>query len=610
MSIDEKYEQSYGLLNYGENMLSKAASPQLTFKADMVNLFAIPEFQNFTGNFDVGNYIWVSLRDDYSVKARLLSIHISFYDLTDFIVEFGNITRKAKNVYTDITDAVKTAQSAAASVSFNSSNWNKANKTSAAIDQMIADGLLSAGVSLKSGEDSEMIIDRRGIYINTTTGNYIGDSIYMGNGRILFTQDNWLTVEEAIGRVDINGESVFGVIAKAVLAGYIIGSTVTGGNIYGTTITVGGQNNESGTINVMDATGEKKLVLLDKNGITLDKSVSISWDNITGTDNVAYTGDIPTDEYITTITGNAITCETIKGETIEGKRFLGDNIGMNSYQSQGWAFYVGERLDNPDGSVPVSPYNDQHIFNIGHGGEMYAQTGTFFNLRLEDRYASENAYLNFVYTRGTSNPIYTGTIYHDEYGLWIKSDKSNINLEAYEGNSIRLTAPDINLNGTVNSEYTINFNTTSDKQSSADFYYDSSHFGALFANENGMSVESRNEMDLRLKSASGTIKYEGTLEQNSSRRYKENISDISDEYADKILELSAKEYDYISTGKHSLGLIAEDVIKVLPQIVGCDSKGRPDSVSYMEIIPLLIQKIQNLERRIKRLENPESIQED
>ena len=233
MDDDERLEMLEALLKYGERELAKVSVPQLTFDADMVNLFAIPEFQAFYDDFEPGNYIWVTLRDDLSIKAKLLSVHINFYDAADFKVSFGNVVRKSSSRYTDISKSVKEAASAAKAVSFNSTYWNKAAKDTSSIGQMLDEGLIAAGKYLKNGDDSEMVIDSRGIFVNTTSGQYAGkDSIYIGGGRILFTDDNWKTVSEAIGRVDIKGESVFGVIAQAVLAGYIAGGEIVAGNIF------------------------------------------------------------------------------------------------------------------------------------------------------------------------------------------------------------------------------------------------------------------------------------------------------------------------------------------------------------------------------------------
>lgn len=238
MTDDEKFDMLHDLLEFGEKELAKVSVPQLTFDAELANLFAISEFESFYDDFNPGNLVWVTLRDDFSIKARLLNVHINFYDVTDFSVSFGNIVRKKKDRCLDITDALKEAKSAATSVSFNSSYWNQSAKDTSTIGKILDEGLIAAGKYLKNGDDSEMVIDSRGIFVNTISGDYAyKDSIFIGGGRILFTSDNWKTVSMSVGRADvtINGitESRFGTFADFVIAGYIGGSTLEGSEILG-----------------------------------------------------------------------------------------------------------------------------------------------------------------------------------------------------------------------------------------------------------------------------------------------------------------------------------------------------------------------------------------
>lgn len=262
MTDEERFDMLNQMLNFGREELQKASTPQLSFSVSMVNIFTIPEFSNLYDKFDIGNYLWVSLRDDYHIKAKLLNMHVNFYDIEDFSVVFGNIMRRAKTRYTDISEMIKAGASAATSVSFNSSNWNQAHKTADNINQMLADGLLSAGNYISSGNDSEMVIDSRGIFVNTTSGEYADkDSIFIGGGRVLFTDDAWKTVAMAVGRADVNGESRFGVFADFCIASYIAGSTIEGGTITGTVF-----NNGNGTF------------LVDENGKLIATSATIKGD--------------------------------------------------------------------------------------------------------------------------------------------------------------------------------------------------------------------------------------------------------------------------------------------------------------------------------------------
>lgn len=62
----------------------------------------------------------------------------------------------------------------------------------------------------------------------------------------------------------------------------------------GGTLSLGGQNNENGVLSVLDKYG-KEVGRWDNSGIKLPPGTTISWEQITNTDNVAVKNDIPTD---------------------------------------------------------------------------------------------------------------------------------------------------------------------------------------------------------------------------------------------------------------------------------------------------------------------------
>lgn len=76
----------------------------------------------------------------------------------------------------------------------------------------------------------------------------------------------------------------------------------------------------------------------------------------------------------------------------------------------------------------------------------------------------------------------------------------------------------------------------------------------------------------------------------SSARYKKNIRTL-DDTSDKLAQLRPVSYEYkTEPGVTHFGLVAEEVDKVLPELVIRDEKNRPDSVQYQELIPLLLQQ--------------------
>ena len=126
-------------------------------------------------------------------------------------------------------------------------------------------------------------------------------------------------------------------------------------------------------------------------------------------------------------------------------------------------------------------------------------------------------------------------------------------------------------------------------------------------------VGSADAGNLYLMDSSGTVTINASggtgwitcvgLTQTSSRKVKENIKPIED--AAKILELDAVSFDYKNKaqGTDRRGFIAEDVAKVLPNLVTPETEDTPATLDYLEIIPYLQAVIKDQEKRIKALED-------
>ena len=102
-----------------------------------------------------------------------------------------------------------------------------------------------------------------------------------------------------------------------------------------------------------------------------------------------------------------------------------------------------------------------------------------------------------------------------------------------------------------------------------------------------------------------------SLTQTSTRKVKENIEEMTEDEASKILLLVPVTYDFKDKdcGIDRRGFIAEDVEEVIPQVVTKDEENNPQGINYIELIPYLTKMIQmqqkqinDLETRVKELE--------
>lgn len=89
----------------------------------------------------------------------------------------------------------------------------------------------------------------------------------------------------------------------------------------------------------------------------------------------------------------------------------------------------------------------------------------------------------------------------------------------------------------------------------------------------------------------------------SSRRYKTNVFDMTEERAKRLLDMRPVSYDYAVMGceKDQLGLIAEEVEPIDKYSIAYDEYGRPDSIDYSKFVPQLIKLCQMQQTEIENI---------
>jgi hypothetical protein len=95
----------------------------------------------------------------------------------------------------------------------------------------------------------------------------------------------------------------------------------------------------------------------------------------------------------------------------------------------------------------------------------------------------------------------------------------------------------------------------------------------------------------------GNIVASGTVTANSDIKLKENVITI-ESALEKVLSLRGVEYDRKDSGEHQIGVIAQEVEKIIPEVVYGDEI---KSVAYGNLVGLLIEAIKEQQKEIEEL---------
>jgi len=116
----------------------------------------------------------------------------------------------------------------------------------------------------------------------------------------------------------------------------------------------------------------------------------------------------------------------------------------------------------------------------------------------------------------------------------------------------------------------------------------------------GLGGYTSSNADVRYATSSSELYY-----QTSSKRYKTNIVNLENSL-DKINKLRPVRYVDINTEEPACGLIAEETVELIPEVVftkeieGFDEP-QVEGINYSDIVPFLIKSIQELKAEVDKL---------
>ena len=281
------FKNAQEFLDTAKQELIRSGEYQHSISTSIYNLLTIKEFKPLLQHFKLGNWIRVGVEEKV-YRLRLVTIQINFGSSQTIDVEFSNVTKTASGM-NDIRSLLNSAQSMATSYTSVSRQSSKGNDANNKIVDMQKEGFDSALYNIFTDDNRSMTIDKHGLLGRTyddIAEDYSGEQLRVTNNVIAFTTDNWKTLRAALGkqRYTLDGVSYeeYGVNADFCLSPKIIGGDIFSDNYSSSA------NNPLGThINLRDGTFSLAGGKLKYDGNTLTLDGKISWDNITGTENIA-----------------------------------------------------------------------------------------------------------------------------------------------------------------------------------------------------------------------------------------------------------------------------------------------------------------------------------
>lgn len=236
--------------------IAKACQPKHEISVKMSQLLTLSNYETVVDAFAVGNYVRSRVNGEM-VKMRIVSIPINFTDIEQSNVTFsdslvGNTQLKS------MQEQIQKATSMATSFGFVEKQSERNNEQVNTMSQSISDGLNATKNMIMNSENQDVIMDTHGLLgreLDHDSNTYLPEQYRLTNKGLIFTNNGWTTIEEALGKIFYNGEWQYGVICDALVGKLIAGEK----------------------LEISDIKGSVKI---DSNGIKLSKGAIIDWDTV------------------------------------------------------------------------------------------------------------------------------------------------------------------------------------------------------------------------------------------------------------------------------------------------------------------------------------------
>lgn len=218
------------LLDVANAQLDKACMLQRTVSTSLNNLLILPEFEPLYDSFNLFNYIRVQSEDEM-FKLRILEISIDGDNYSDINVTFAEQIEDLEGSLYDLQSIVSQASSISSSYDATMLQAKQGKKANSTFDEMSDTGIDASKYAFVNDSNNELTMSAAGLVAKkmTDVGSYDDKQLKITANGLFMTDDNWATIKEAIGEVDLgvdehgNHNIGYGVIADNIIGKFILG---------------------------------------------------------------------------------------------------------------------------------------------------------------------------------------------------------------------------------------------------------------------------------------------------------------------------------------------------------------------------------------------------
>lgn len=220
-------DMAENLYAQGNEVLDRVSQPRFEFEVDTANFLFLKEYVDFSRQLELGNIVNIEKDEALYVQPILIEIDFQLDDPTKFKLIFGNRFGRSNAEYS-FKDLFEDAVKAGSSVSFDAGKWGEYVNSGMnnAVSEFINNALDASKNNIINARNQEIVINQNGLRGQQVKddGTYDPEQVWLTSNQLAFTDDAWNSVKLALGKIDYNGQQLFGLLAEVLVGKLVAGN--------------------------------------------------------------------------------------------------------------------------------------------------------------------------------------------------------------------------------------------------------------------------------------------------------------------------------------------------------------------------------------------------